>query len=158
MDEEPNTKDSDARKLEEFFVRHNANHWLRQYLNSRVGLHVWRAYAEYRRAGMPVPENILAKLDQWAAALGAAVTEKEVAAAIEMQAIGGNTAKRRMRAAEDNFRVIEHLQIREGELGQKPADAERAVAADLSLKVGNVQVKKSRWKKRMALALHRKGK
>jgi hypothetical protein len=115
------------------------------YLRERNGLLVWRAFAEYRKAGLPVPDNIMAKLDEWANALESAWTEQAVAAAIEMRNIGSKTARLRLRAAERKRDVVEQLTIREAELGQDPTPAAEAVAADMNLTIGNVKVIKSRW-------------
>ena len=131
-----------------YLVRYNARRHLALYMRERNGLLIWKAFAEYRRAGLPVPENILCKLDKWAQALQGAWTDKEVAAAIEAGTIKRQAAKVRLRACEHNRDVMEQLTIREEELAQKPTVAARAVAEDMNLNVGHVKVIKSRWHKR----------
>jgi hypothetical protein len=142
--------DEDWRQMKAYLVQTGARRELRQYLDSRIGLHVWRAYADFRLAGMPVPENILAKLDEWAAALERAENDAQVAAAIEMGTIGRKPAKTRMAAAERSYLVMEQLNIRERvlERKQQPMEAARAVAADQGLSLAIVKNMKTAWNKR----------
>jgi hypothetical protein len=69
----------------------NAGRHLALYLREPNGLLIWRAFSEYRRAKLPVPENILAKLDQFANRLERASGTAEIAKAIEMHRAGGGS-------------------------------------------------------------------
>jgi hypothetical protein len=69
---------------DEFNANHAANnHWF-LYRRERNGLLIWRMYAEYREAGLPVPEPILQHFDEWWRRLERASGMKEIAEAIEM--------------------------------------------------------------------------
>ena len=138
-------KNDESAKLDEFFTRYNAGRHIALYRRERNGLLIWRAFAEYRRAGLPVPDNIMAKLDEWAVALEGAWNDTQVANAIEMGTVKAKPAKVRLRGAEKARNILEQLTIREDELGQKPNAAARATAADFNLKFGNVKTIKSRW-------------
>lgn len=67
--------------------RANREAWdhLSLYLREGRGLLIWRAFRAYRRQGLPVPEIILEKLDQWADRLEIANGADEVAEAVEMK-------------------------------------------------------------------------
>ena len=67
---------------------------LRRYAQERHGRLLWRAYAECRAAGIPVPELVLRVFDQWAAALGDAEGPAETLRALEL---GGDSRNHRGR-------------------------------------------------------------
>ncbi len=74
--------------VEEMNARHAAWNHAALYPRERNGLLVWRAFAEYRAAGLPVPEAILLKFDEWAARLERVSGAEEVARAVEMTGPG----------------------------------------------------------------------
>lgn len=53
-------------QLKAGIANYNAQRHLALFVKTGNGLLIWRAYQEYRKAGVPVPENILKKLDQFA--------------------------------------------------------------------------------------------
>ena len=138
----------ELKSLERFFTNHNARRHLLLYLRERNGLLIWKAFAEYRSAGLPVPDNILAKFDEGATALLCASSDAEIARAIEAGTVGRKTAKLRLRVAEKGFVVMEQMTVLEKELGKRPMDAARAVADQYNLSPEYVKVIKHRWTKR----------
>lgn len=131
----------EAQQLQSFFLRYRARRLWRLYELSGAGLFIWRIYVLFRQAGAPVPPEVLAVLDQYADALTAAKTDRAVAVAVQ-QSTG---ARRKRFAAERNLAVMEQLQIRQCEMGQRPNEAARAVARDTGLKFGNVKRIKSEF-------------
>ena len=102
----------DGKEPEAFQAEYAAGNHLLLYLRERNGLLVWRAYAEYRAAGVAVPENILAKLDQWASWLESASGAAEVARAIEMAPKSGPFGAKHLLAVERRRAIasdVEHL-------------------------------------------------
>ena len=136
-------------------VRHNADRHLALYLREKNGLLIFRAYLEYRRAGLAVPENILRKFDQWASALLPDVSARrgasgdtEVAAAIESETRGSHTSLQRLASAESGRDVVEHLVHAEEAaeaVGRSKTDALNAVAAQRGIRAATLKVKKTRW-------------
>jgi hypothetical protein len=118
---------------EEFDVNHAAGNHAALYRRERNGLLVWQAYMEYRDAGMPVPEAILEKFDEWARALHRAPTSKEVAAAIDMLPKGdGNSAVRNWARIERNRDIVRRVAQLVDLYGKRVSarDACRRVAQD----------------------------
>lgn len=75
----PNPMSNDMHDAERAAYDH-----LTLYFRERVGLLVWRAYREYRRRGLAIPEVVLAAFDGWAVRLETASGHREIAEAIEM--------------------------------------------------------------------------
>jgi hypothetical protein len=85
---------------------HSENH-LRLYMREQEGLLIWRARAEYRSRGLPVPEDIERKLDQWAERLEHASGAAEIARAIEMaRKGGGRSGANRLLDVERRRRIV----------------------------------------------------
>jgi len=147
-------KSKAAALLKAMAVRHNADRHLRLYLREKNGLLIFRAYLEYRRAGLEVPENILRKFDEWAAALlpshssHGANGDSEVAAAIEAETRGRHTSLQRLASAESGRDAVEHLihaeEAADG-AGLSKTAALKAVAAERGVKAATLKVTKTRW-------------
>lgn len=90
-----------GKSFDEFQAAHAAHNQLATYLWDRNGLFVWRAYREYRLRGQPIPEIILAKLDQFADRLEAARTQREVASALEIDVMAQGYKRRSLQAQAD---------------------------------------------------------
>jgi len=132
-------------ELSASLVRYSARRHLALYVRTRDGLLIWKAFSEYRKAGLPVPENILAKLDEFAQSLVAARGDSEIATALEMSTGAKGSQRIRLKQAERNRDVAEEYRIRVFELKQRPADAIKAVAANSNLSNGNVKRIVSEW-------------
>ena len=127
------------------FVTHNVLRHLALYRRCRIGTLVWKSYRELRQHGQPIPEGLLAKLDEWAAALTMATDDSGVAAAIEMETKGRQPAAKRLRQFERNRDLVEDYRIRTQELGVKPMVARRATAERFCLSPSNVARIVSEW-------------
>ena len=93
-------------------TKEEADRHLALYQETNDGLLVWRASIEYRHAGLPVPEVILRKLDQFADGLTRARSADDVARALEMkQDKGGAAGVTRTRASERQRDIVRHVAI-----------------------------------------------
>lgn len=133
-----------------------ADHWAREHLalydQERHGLLVWRMFREYRAQGVPVPEYILRKFDQWAVRLESASGVREVALALEMTGRGGGPRNRvggpqgaaLIDALAEQRRLVERVEsyIRRKVL---PGAAIRRVAAETGMPASAVKAKRQRW-------------
>jgi hypothetical protein len=66
------------------FAQIEARAYMGLYVRTRNGVFFWKAFAEYRRAGLPIPESLLRKLDQFAERLMRAEGQAAIAKAVEM--------------------------------------------------------------------------
>lgn len=80
---------------------------LHAYVSTANGLYLWRAYARVRRAGLPMPDEILHGLDWFSERLLAAETHDEIAAAMNMATRPGHTAQRRLRTADKALQPVQ---------------------------------------------------
>jgi hypothetical protein len=125
-----------GRSQSEFNVVRRAAEHLALYKRDRNGLLVWRAYREFRSEGLPVPEVILAKLDQWAAQLESASGAPQVANAIEMSGSrGGPQAAARLFDLERQRRVVKEVafRLKLKRPGQKMTEIYEAAARELRI-------------------------
>jgi len=110
-------------------AQYNAQrHWA-LYRKTKDGLLVWRMYQEFRKAGVPVPEAIMRKLDQFAERLASAGSADEVAEALQMkQKRGGAAGATKTRGAERSRDIVEAVlnAIRFG--GKNPTKAYAEIA------------------------------
>lgn len=103
---------SGADEVDLFFAKHAAARHLALYVETGDGLLIWRAYAEYRKAGARVPENILAKFDQFERRLAKATGANAVAKALEMAvAKGGAAGAARTVRAEKIRDIVERVSM-----------------------------------------------
>lgn len=118
---------------------------------TRNGLVVWRMYQRHRDLGLPVPEEILQKFDQWAQSLEIASGAKEIAKAIEMTgdkggAQGAAQLHRAGRMREIASRVNQLMQ-----LGRRPMatvnEIYREVGKPYRLSAAKVKAIWMRWKR-----------
>jgi hypothetical protein len=95
-----------------------ANRHLALYLKHGNGLLIWRAYIEYRKLELPIPENILNHLDLFANRLLSARGQSEIAAAVEMTTTkktgrGGGPQGRSLLTGQEHSRdIVEAFHIR----------------------------------------------
>lgn len=136
----------DADRMRRDLAGYNAHRHMALYRREPVGLLVWKAFLEYRQAGQPVPEIVLSIIEAWAEKMVRAKDDHQLAAAMESGTVRSKTAHQRMLAAERNRDVMEHLSIREHELGQSSTVATREVAAQFGMTIGSVKTLKSRWR------------
>lgn len=133
---------------DEFNATFAANNHLRLYPRERIGLLVWRAYSEYRHAGLPVPEDILTKLDQWAQRLESAHNAEAVAQAIDMGSRGyGGSAVKHLNKVEATRHIVSEvaqlLNLRRGRISNE--EVFRQVARRHGKSSGNVKKMWQRW-------------
>jgi hypothetical protein len=135
-----------GRPHDEFNANHAANnHWF-LYRRERNGLLIWRMYAEYREAGLPVPEPILQHFDEWWRRLERASGMKEIAEAIEMTGPkGGPQGAAHLRKVEAQREIVTSV-VRLIELGCTPSDAMRRAAKEHRRTVAAVKSAYLRWK------------
>ncbi|WP_157657212.1 hypothetical protein [Burkholderia ubonensis] len=94
----------------EQLVRYASARWLTTYVECGEGAAVWAAYLEWRNSGVPVPENILAKFDEWANAVLAARNGAEAAEALNLGPSGrSGTFRQRIEAAAKNVDAMRYL-------------------------------------------------
>lgn len=107
-----------------FNARNEAGNHLALYLRERDGLQIWRAFRTYRQRGLPVPENILEKLDQWAARLETADSPASIAKAIEMMGDTDSKARgpERRRELERRRLIASRVELARELNEDRPAD------------------------------------
>lgn len=135
------------------FARREANRHLALYLRTGNGLLIWKAYREYRQHGLPVPENILAKLDQFADRLLRARGQKQIALALELTSSGGGSKGLALLVGQERARdIVEHLHLarqinqeRDKPVLEKVPELETAQRFRISQ--GNVAKRYSEWMK-----------
>jgi hypothetical protein len=137
-----------GRPFDEFTANNAANdHW-RLYRRERNGLLIWRMYAEYREAGLPVPEPILRHFDEWARRLERASGTKEIAAAIEMTGPkGGPQGAAHLRKVEAQRDVVSEVEFLVS-IGCPVAEAIRRAAKSHHRSEAAVKALYQRWKAR----------
>lgn len=106
--------DDPFKKLEEQFVRYSSDRFLRTYLESKEGAKegaaIFAAYLEWRNKGLPVPENILSKLDEYANGVLSARSAASAAAALELNHPGrSGTFRERVEDAARRIDAIGYL-------------------------------------------------
>jgi hypothetical protein len=92
-----------------YTVKRNADRHLALYLKTGDGLLIWRAYQEYRKAGLPIPENLLKKFDEFALRLERAGSAKEVATAFEMGSRSGPAGATLTKGRERQRDIVEYV-------------------------------------------------
>lgn len=127
-------------------IRHNAARHLALYRRHSNGLLVWRAFQEYRGAGLPVPEEILGIFDKWAAAVQAADGEVEVAKAIQAETIGPYTARKRLRRLQRKRDLLERYVTYRFHQKMRPGKALERLAEETRLPLSQLKTMISRWR------------
>lgn len=130
---------------DEFSANHEANNHYLLYLRERSGLLVWRMFGEYRRRGLPVPEAVLGKFDEWADRLERASGVKEIASAIEMTGEGGGPQGAAHLRKVERQRYIASDVHRLHKLGLTLTAAQRRVATDRGMTLAAVRSAWLRW-------------
>ena len=146
-----------ADRLKHSAVQYNAGRHLALHAREPNGSHVWRAYLEYRRHGIAVPESILSILDGWASRAIGAKTDSEVATAFEMGTVGRQGAARRADAARRRRDIVEEFYLRHLELGKTRGIAAKAMASGRGdLTIGRVRTIVTRWEMQAKIKARRK--
>jgi len=84
-----------------------AGRHLSLYIKTGNGLHIWQAYKEFRRLGLPVPEVILKKFDEYASGVLSADKPDEALKALDLgKNKGGGPWKKKQRLASENQKYI----------------------------------------------------
>jgi len=135
------------KELELSFVQHNANRHLALYTKTNDGLLIWKAYQEFRKNNLAIPEEILKVLDEFALNLNIASGNKEIANAINMSVSkGGCAGWKRTLAKEKQRDIIEFIH-----LGRKnkrnPVTTNKDAAKRFNTTVGYVKKLYSEWVK-----------
>jgi hypothetical protein len=109
------------------------------------GLLIWRAYMEFRRRGVEVPEWIFAKFDDWAYRLESASGARAIAEAIGMSmAKGGASGAAELSRTDESWRSARR--VKELCAGGKSVNAaSRQVASELGKKHNTVRQAYIRW-------------
>ena len=84
-------------------VKSRASREFWKYLYSGHGLFLWRAFLEYRHAGLPVAERILAELERQAKALQGKTTAREMLGVLKLVRDNGRAR------TPDDARKIDHM-------------------------------------------------
>jgi hypothetical protein len=126
-------------------VRHNASRHLALHCKEPNGLLVWRAFQEYRAAGLPVPEELLVIFDRWATAVATAKNEGEVAKAIEAGTIGRKTALQRLRSHQLERDVLERFVLYRFDQKMPYGKAIKRLAGEIQWPEGRLKTMVSRW-------------
>lgn len=147
------------RSFIEFFVEESAARHMALYEVSGQGLLIWKAYAEYRQWQLPVPEKILAKLDEFGSNLQSAEDLAGVAKALELSGGGKGGPQRAtlLRGLERSRDIVEAFRDQRIANRRLPKENQRAVK-ELAQRVGDrfgisadeVQSRYSQWKRRHA--------
>lgn len=102
-----------AREVLEVNTLEQANYLRRLYRATRNNLIVWQLYALYRRAGLPIPEDVLRMLDRFGEALQTASGPKEVAKALGLTgARGGAQGAAALAKAKRHLHLVTDVHIR----------------------------------------------
>jgi hypothetical protein len=139
------SEEEEKDKLDAFFTRYNAGRELAMYEREKDGRFVWRAYLEYRRSGQPVPENILAILDQWAGAVLGARSVTDIPVALELSKGKKGDQHKLHWQANRRRDIVEDWFLRRFEMGLGPAAANRATAAQFGIPADTVKQKVFLW-------------
>lgn len=152
----------------EFLCRiasHNAARHRALYEKKKDGLLLWKAYQEFRRCQIGIPDWLLKEFDGIAKRLESASTAKSVAEALQMATRGGGMAgAKRTRSTEYQRDIVEQVMgllnaFSEDEPnGAVPkkmtrADAYRRVAASTGCSVANVRKYYQDWDRATKVAL-----
>lgn len=138
--------------VEEWNARHAAGNHATLYPRERNGLLIWRAFAEYRAAGLPVPEPILRKFDEWASRLERASGADDVARAIDMTGPGGGPQGAAHLAKIERARAIVSAVQALTARNVSPAAAHARVARERGMTAAAVRMTCNRWSKPEARA------
>ena len=137
--------------MRQLTARHNARRHLALYSKTGNGALVWKAFQEYRRFALPVPEQILVELDKMAGALLSAQGQKEIAAAVGMTGLGGGPQGTAAIKGQENARdIVEYFHfMRNNNDGADNHVPIRKLAEEVGAKFGlsadNVQSRYSKW-------------
>lgn len=108
----------------------NAKRHLALYDKERNGLLIWKAYMEYRRCGVPVPESLLKRFDQFAEKLLSTSGPQEIAAALEMTGKGGGPQGASALKGKENSRdIVEKFHIEREENSRRSPERKRTIKA-----------------------------
>ena len=133
--------------VDEFNTHSAANAHAALYRREGNGLLIWRMFAEYRHGGLPVPEFILEKFDEWAAALDRASGVSSIARAIEMTSPrGGPQGALHLNKVERQRAIVSQVMVLIKH-GMKPSAARQRVASEKRLTVAAVKSACDRWMK-----------
>jgi hypothetical protein len=155
--DEGNYFDGEPVTAAEYAARTAAANHLRLYERLGNGLLIWRAFVEYRKRGLPIPEQILKVFDRYAAGLEHASGPVEIARTFELSAKGGGASgaaalKRMGREQEIATRVqfFLHVKVPRPPLAwPAPSQAYALVAAQFGCSPNAVQKAWERWKSRV---------
>ncbi|KIP14060.1 MULTISPECIES: hypothetical protein [Burkholderia] len=109
------TDDDPFRKIEEQLVGYSSDRWLTTYVECHEGAAVWAAYLEWRTHGLPIPETILSKFDEWAAKLLSASNGMEAAEILGLGPTGrSGTFRERIQDAAQKVDAMRYLSDPDG--------------------------------------------
>lgn len=138
-----------------FAARHNADRHLELHKKTKQGALVWKAYSEFRKAGVPVPEDVLVQLDRIGAGLLAAKDQREVMRALGMvNRTGGPQRRALLQGVERQRDMVEHYRNLREANAARPVDKRRKVgelaketAQRFGVSAQQVRTRYSEWKK-----------
>ena len=133
-----------------FHAAHHAANHISLYLRELNGLLIWRAYREYRARGVPVPENILEKFDQWGARLEAVANQRQACEALELNVGTGYVKSGAGTLLNDKERIRAIVSAADQMIQRKrpritKEEAYRRVAAEFGVTPGAVKKAYQRW-------------
>ena len=114
MTAKPTKKADPIAVLRRLSVVCEANRHLALYLKTGDGLLIWRAYQECRSGGLPIPESILKKFDQFGVRLVDSESVQDIAKALEMASDSGPAGARRTRGREHQRNIVEYVHLLRG--------------------------------------------
>lgn len=137
------------------FVTQAADDHLSLYDVTGNGLLIWKAYAEYRQFGMPVPEAILAKLDEYGERLQTAKDANAVAKALDLQTGKGGPQRETVLQGQERSRDIVRDYHIARIMNSRRSPENRKTMKDLAAEVGrrhgitgqHVQTRYAQWRK-----------
>jgi len=98
------------RAAREFNVKQGADSLRRQFAFDQNGLILWRLYSLYRRADLPIPDDVLALFDRFAQGLEAASGPDEIARVLMMSGgKGGAQGAARLRRSTGRLARLQHI-------------------------------------------------
>ena len=107
----------------EVIARHKANRHLHLYTKTHDDRLIWKAYQEFRKLSLPIPEEILKKLDEFA-----------------QDSVGSGKAKE-----ESDRDIVEHKQFLKEHTKLSPKEINKQTAEKFDTTVANVKKAHSLW-------------
>lgn len=148
MTDEPDAQQSLSEALAEGAARHNANRHLALYRKTGNGLLIWQAYREFRQQGLTVPEEILRKLDQYAARLLDGEVDLLTALDLKFNRKGGAGPRKDLQHKQRRRDIVESVHQLHHLSGKTLAEAYKLTARRFHTTSGRVEDLWHNWPKK----------